>query len=375
MVLAIEPMITAGTCEIQAGRDGWSIYTTDGSLRPTSSTPSRSPPTARGVLTRPAPGTVVDEPSPAAPRRSTRRGALYEAPRPRAAVRSTRPRTRDHRVVTDARPFHRAAPLPAAADGSLPTALPTGVALHGRRRRRERPPGALYRSSPRRVAIAPSPPPCRSRRARSPAGSAARPRGQAVASPRTTTLSALPGLAGALARPGAAVRGRPGSTAARRRRCSPACRSAWASTRSSRSSCCGAGSDAISTRRARRPRPRLAVDAAKRRRSRPPRGTPDLAPRAVAGTRSGRERAAPHDRIDAAELRGVAPGESVDVADTSPRALMSFRFVTTTGLRRTAAGTGSGRRFAQPGRQIIGRKSVNPVRVNRPAIPRPARGR
>ena len=40
---------------------------------------------------------------------------------------------------------------------------------------------------------------------------------------------------------------------------------------------------------------------------------------------------------------------------------MSFRFVTTTGLRRTAAGTGSGRRFAQPGRQIIGRNSVNPV--------------
>jgi methionyl aminopeptidase len=32
MVFAIEPMITVGSWEIQAGDDGWAVYTADGSL-------------------------------------------------------------------------------------------------------------------------------------------------------------------------------------------------------------------------------------------------------------------------------------------------------------------------------------------------------
>jgi methionyl aminopeptidase len=32
MVLAIEPMTTTGTVDVQAGEDGWAIYSADGSL-------------------------------------------------------------------------------------------------------------------------------------------------------------------------------------------------------------------------------------------------------------------------------------------------------------------------------------------------------
>jgi methionyl aminopeptidase len=32
MVFAIEPMITAGSFDVQAGDDGWAVYTRDGSL-------------------------------------------------------------------------------------------------------------------------------------------------------------------------------------------------------------------------------------------------------------------------------------------------------------------------------------------------------
>jgi methionyl aminopeptidase len=32
MVLAIEPMITTGSAEVEAGGDGWAIYSKDGSL-------------------------------------------------------------------------------------------------------------------------------------------------------------------------------------------------------------------------------------------------------------------------------------------------------------------------------------------------------
>ena len=47
MTIAIEPMITAGGPDVYVHDDGWSISTDDGSLRRTSSTPSRSPPRAR----------------------------------------------------------------------------------------------------------------------------------------------------------------------------------------------------------------------------------------------------------------------------------------------------------------------------------------
>ncbi len=62
MVFAIEPMITAGAWDIQVDDDGWSIYTTDGSMA--SHFEHTVAVTADGprVLTRPAAGSVVDEP-------------------------------------------------------------------------------------------------------------------------------------------------------------------------------------------------------------------------------------------------------------------------------------------------------------------------
>ena len=45
-VFAVEPMVNAGGPDTTLLDDGWTVVTADGSLRPTSSTPSRSPPTA-----------------------------------------------------------------------------------------------------------------------------------------------------------------------------------------------------------------------------------------------------------------------------------------------------------------------------------------
>ena len=48
MVLAVEPMVTAGRHAVRVGEDHWSIFSQDGSWPPTSSSRSPSPPTARG---------------------------------------------------------------------------------------------------------------------------------------------------------------------------------------------------------------------------------------------------------------------------------------------------------------------------------------
>ena len=45
-VLAIEPMVNAGSPETEVLDDGWTVVTADGAARPTSSTPSPSPTTA-----------------------------------------------------------------------------------------------------------------------------------------------------------------------------------------------------------------------------------------------------------------------------------------------------------------------------------------
>jgi len=62
MVFAIEPMITAGSFDIRVDDDGWSIYTTDGSMA--SHFEHTVAVTADGprVLTRGPAGSVVDEP-------------------------------------------------------------------------------------------------------------------------------------------------------------------------------------------------------------------------------------------------------------------------------------------------------------------------
>ena len=52
MTIAIEPMITAGASEVLVMDDGWTIRTRTARCRPTSSTPSRSPPTGRGSSLR-----------------------------------------------------------------------------------------------------------------------------------------------------------------------------------------------------------------------------------------------------------------------------------------------------------------------------------
>ena len=67
MVLAIEPMITAGAYDIRLDPDGWSIYTTDGSMA--AHFEHTVAITAEGpqVLTRAHGSSVVDEPVTGAP--------------------------------------------------------------------------------------------------------------------------------------------------------------------------------------------------------------------------------------------------------------------------------------------------------------------
>ena len=48
MVLAVEPMVTAGRHGVRVADDHWSIFSQDGSLAATSSSRSRSPPTGPG---------------------------------------------------------------------------------------------------------------------------------------------------------------------------------------------------------------------------------------------------------------------------------------------------------------------------------------
>ena len=268
MVFAIEPMITAGAWDIQVDDDGWSIYTTDGSMA--SHFEHTVAVTADGprVLTRPAAGSVVDEPVAGRPRRSVAHGRARrpnasphwstDSARP-AVARSTRPTPGYHRAVTDDGPLDRAAALERA---TAATALPTGVALTvAAVVASDHPARSLVVSAAVAITVATA--------LHVAEGAIARPGrlrgldGQPVASPRATMLRALPGRRRSVARAGAPVRARLARSwrAVGGARRPAARRGPRRARRAARAAALGA---APPRRRARRPRPRLAVDAPRR---------------------------------------------------------------------------------------------------------------